>query len=383
MFKKDFSDQYQEMYLEEKYQDSIRMEIFADVMNRIVHEFIRRDNEKIIKEIFDDFDEIIGFIESELDIFESEFEVITNSFIRDLLEIVKKKNNISIQWLIGYYFRNHYVDFILNNPIDYDKISLKIIDNLYFLRFSFYKLLIRFLYLYTFNILTPLQKYLDIVNEKILKDYFIESCVVEGDLIVFQAKKYDLIVLELTLKASNHSLVDVNLKDIKPVRECVQKNTFKRNYDEFIISDLIIENIKDRLKVAKGNVPKLKKELTKEQLLIAIKRLPDLLFVKNTTSRQIIALFRADFDYLSKNKLEFKPEYTLGLFGYFIKTLDDNDLFRVYGIYASLDKYQWLIYDEMIITYKEINNKKTDFPSNLKLVDDFISLLTEKNPYKG
>lgn len=112
--------------------------------------------------------------------------------------IVQRRENVGIHWIIGCYFENHFENFILfNNHLEQKSISQKIIDNLYYLKFSFIRFIINYLNIYDLcrACLPALLKYLDVIDKKMLKEYFNKSCEFMGGVLLFPEKEYDLMML--------------------------------------------------------------------------------------------------------------------------------------------------------------------------------------------
>jgi hypothetical protein len=332
----------------------------------------KEDNIQRIKKIVEHFDVCNGFFKISIE------KIPMDEYYHNwLLENMEPSDEIKNHRFTDLIFEN-WVDFIIyNNHLSTDELANNIVYNLYNLGISYKEYLYNYYEKYSTSN-SVIRKYFEAVEVKFLEQHFYNNCNLCKDTFIFSKKELDLSTYKLFLKISTSYELEVEKKDIEYLKNYFRFSPYDEYPDKIVFIHSIIKNVEERLVRKNDKGYNVIRSLNKNQLRTAIKELRKELFVPSTNAKQVIALFKGNFDYLMKYQMEFNSKFHIGLFWDLINSLS-KDLFKVNGIYKSLDTYKWLIHNNEIVSYKVINNKrpKNQHP-NSDIVDNLIYKL--KNP---
>lgn len=304
-----------------------------------------------------------------------EFSEGDSAYSDSFLELIEPLDRLE---RFKYIIFSNWDEFIVyNNGKTVEELSNLIIYNLFYLGIVYKRYLIRFYKEYSECTVDDVRKYFEYINEKTLKDYFFFNCRLNKDVFNFDEKELELMPYKLLLRISSSFGVPVDKKDPDIIKDYFRFGTSERYPEKILIIHGFVANLKERIAELKIKTYKASDLPNKDQVRIAILEFKKQLFDKSTKAEQVKAFFNADFDYLTKNKLVFNSKYKLGLFWYLIDQLADQEIFKVHGIYNSLDSYQWLIYEDELVFYTDIKNTRPKMvnPLNSEVVDVLISKL--------
>lgn len=263
-----------------------------------------------------------------------------------------------------------------------DDLVIKIVKNIYILRFDYFGFILEYIKLYkSSKLLRLVLRRLDCWR---VDATFEDCCRLQKDVIRLDNFDQEQAALYACLRICSYDWFDLHTIDFDELIKEIRKTAYYKNPILFSIYNSIIFTLKERYMnesfYIRSDVYTI---LTDKQIEKIGTDLNGLLFDESTSTGQLISMLHGRFDEFGINRLKLKEDATLRMFKYFIDGLLKKGFIHGTGFYSSLDSFKWLEHKEKILTAKKFKDAqpRESFkkPKNTDKIDEVIEFFEKKN----